>query len=143
MDNRDIGRYVGILNNKIKRYFEAEGGPQRKLTGMQGRILFHILQQSKLHDIYPKDIEIEFSIRRATVSRFLIALENSGMIERLDTVEDGRMKKIVVTDNAKTIHANISADIQRLEDKLSKNLSQAEITEYLRITKLIIKNMDE
>lgn len=50
-------------------------------------------------DVFQKDFEREFSIRKSTASRILKSMENNGLIVRL--------KKVVLTENAIKIHDSI------------------------------------
>ena len=52
-------------------------------------------------DIYQKDVEKEFQIRRSTATGTLQILEKNGFIRREPVKQDARLKKLVPTDKAK------------------------------------------
>lgn len=136
---RLVGRAVNVLNNLIKRDMEAFN-TMKTVTGMQGVILHYIV--SRKTDVYSKDIEVEFGMRRATVCDHLSLLEQYGMIIREDVPEDKRLKKIIPTDKAKETIEDIERNIERNESKLSEGLTKEEISEFLRIASVMAKNMD-
>jgi hypothetical protein len=137
---RSVGRAINVLNNLIKRDMES-CNTNEIITGMQGVIL-HFIVNCKT-DVYSKDIEVEFGMRRATVCDHLILLEQSGMIVRKDFSEDKRLKKIVPTDKAKTAIFEIEKNIKRNECQLAQGLTKEEIAEFLRIASIMAKNMDK
>lgn len=134
-----VGRAVNVLNNLIKRDMESYN-TNEAVTGMQGVILHFIASQTA--DVYSKDIEDEFGMRRATVCGYLALLEQSGMIVRRDVKGDRRLKKILPTDKAKTSIMEIEKNIERNEKKLAEGLTKEEITEFLRIADIMAKNAD-
>lgn len=137
---RDVGRTVNVLNNLIKRDIESHNQDE-SVTGMQGVILYFILK--KQTDVYSKDIEEEFCMRRATVSGYLALLEKNGMIVREDVAEDRRLKKINLTVKAHKLLSNIEENIRRNEMKLAAGLSKEEIDEFLRISAIMTNNLTD
>mgnify|MGYP002980682515 CR=1 FL=1 len=65
------------------------------MTNMQRHVLHYILLQSMSRDIYQKDVEAEFQIRRSTATGILQLLEKNGFILRKAEDRDARLKKIV------------------------------------------------
>ena len=77
----DVGRLINMISHQLKRQmcFHEE---ESELTNMQKRVLHYILFQSMNKDIYQKDIEKEFKIRRSTASGILQLLEKNGFVTR-------------------------------------------------------------
>lgn len=135
---RLVGRAVNVLNNLIKRDMES-CNTNEVVTGMQGVILHFIINRKS--DVYSKDIEDEFGMRRATVCGYLTVLEQNGLIVREDVKGDRRLKKVLPTDNARSVIKEIEKNIKRNEEKLSSSLTREEINEFLRIADIMAKNM--
>ena len=53
---------------------------------------------SQQGDVYQKDIESFFKLRRSTVSSQLDTLEKKGLIQRVPVSHDARLKKLVLTE---------------------------------------------
>lgn len=136
----DVGKEISILDNLIKRYFEANND-NAEITGMQGRILHYLMTRTS--ESYSKNIEKEFRMRRATVSDYLINMENNGVVVRVDVLDDKRLKKIVLTDKAHRLHEQIIDNIRLTETKLLTGIPDSDIKEFLRIIALMQKNMNE
>ena len=119
----NVGKAVSKLNNLIKRNME-NNNPSEHTTGMQGVIMFFIYNFKG--DCCSRDIENEFGMRRAT---------------RSDVENDGRLKKITLTDKAVVLMKKIEDNIARNEAQLAKGLTKSEIEEFLRIAVVMIRNL--
>lgn len=136
----NVGKAINVLNNLIKRDVESHN-PSESVTGMQGVILYFIYHCRT--DVYSKDIEESFCMRRATACGYLTLLEENGMILREDVPGDRRLKKIILTDKAKDLLVKIEENILRSEAKIVSGLTSEEIDEFLRIAGIMLKNMKE
>ena len=63
------------------------------------------------------------------------------MITRSDVENDGRLKKITLTDKAVVLMKKIEDNIARNEAQLAKGLTKSEIEEFLRIAVVMIRNL--
>lgn len=74
-----LGNQIIILSNQVKHYLhraaEVEG-----ISGSQSRILHYISEFSKKTEVYQKDVEEFFYLRRSTVTQTLQAMEKNGLI---------------------------------------------------------------
>ena len=71
------------LNNMIHRQIVASKNIKYvdELTGATSWIIGYLVH-NRDKDIFQKDIEREFSVRRSTVSKTLSVMENKGLIRR-------------------------------------------------------------
>ena len=88
-----LGNQIIILSNQVKHYLhqaaEVEG-----ISGSQSRILHYISEFSKKTEVYQKDVEEFFYLRRSTVTQTLQAMEKNGLIRRSSVARDARLKKL-------------------------------------------------
>ena len=66
-----------------------------------------ILLRTLHTDVYQKDIEEEFRIRKSTVTGILKLLEKNGFIRRESVPQDARLKRIVPTARAESLRPQI------------------------------------
>lgn len=123
MDNEvHIGRIINIFSNRIGRKIGNEVS-KYGLTSIQSRILAFVFRESQKRDIFQKDIEEEFDIRRSSVTSVLKLMEKNGYIRRVSVFEDARLKKITLTDKGfdteKKIHDFIIKFDKSLRDELT------------------------
>ena len=76
-DEQPLAFRIKSLSNQIKRLLERTAIEQNdaNLTGMQYAILGFLGEQEESANIYQRDIEAEFNIRRSTASGILKLLE--------------------------------------------------------------------
>lgn len=145
---RSIGLEVKTLCNMIKRELyeaktEEEKIARQDLTGVQGWIIGYICAKSKEQDVFQKDIEKEFKIRRSTATGILQQLEKKGYIEKVSVNHDARLKKLVLTPKAIEGHSFVMERIQETERKLAKGLSEGEMLFFFEIMEKIKKNLEQ
>ncbi len=136
-----LSHSIGILFKKSTRLYKREGR-EIGLTGVQGKVLAYIFVASQWQDIFQKDIEEEFDIRRSSATGILQLLERRGMIYRVSVPQDARLKKIVLTDKARQIQKTVLLGLEALEAKLRGDLTEEEITTFMRICDKIGNNIE-
>ena len=97
METMHMGRMIHMLSHQLKRRNIQEELTDEGLTGSQQHIMKFILLRTLHTDVYQKDIEEEFRIRKSTVTGILKLLEKNGFIRRESVPQDARLKRIVPT----------------------------------------------
>ena len=106
-------RYIGIelskTNNVLCREWSRSDIKKEMddLTGKNGWIIAYIARNSD-RDVFQRDIEEEFSIRRSTVSSIVQLMEKKGFITRESVGHDARLKKLVLTPRAKEMYSRMA-----------------------------------
>jgi DNA-binding MarR family transcriptional regulator len=137
-----IGKKINILAKRIHRRIDKEAS-QYGVTAVQGRILGFIFHRSDKKDIFQKDIEEELDIRRSSVTSVLQLMEKNGYIKRVSVSEDARLKKIVLTEKGLEIQRNVYASIIKIEESLSDELSESEITILINLIDRLSKKVGD
>ena len=139
-ENYPIGFQIRAVSNLIKRkIYEIRPDGQPLLTDLQGRIL-GFLYHNQDREIFQRDIEEHFYIRRSTVSRLLAGMEEQGLLQRIPVPRDARLKKLVMTPRAVSLHEEITRRLDEMERLLGRGLSRRELEEFLRILEKIKRN---
>lgn len=133
-------RYVNILANKQRRLIESQGFPEG-LSPAQGRVLHYLLENAGGRPAYQRDIEEEFGMRPPTATEILKGMEKNGLIQRTADDEDGRKKKIAVTEKAMKFRSELCRTIDRLEKQLTLGITEAELSDWTRVTEKMIGNL--
>ncbi len=144
-DSKRIGFQIKSINNLIRRRLDVrftEAG-LNELCGMQGPMIGYIYNRSKTQDVFQKDIEKEFNIRRSTATVMLQNLEQKGLIIRQAVEHDARLKKILVTQKATECHLRVREQIDAFNEELEKGITKEEKEAFFRILKKIEGNLTE
>lgn len=136
--NKHAAHYINKLSNKLRRKIDAF--PSRAmLSGSQGRVLHFVLAQN--HDVFQKDIEEEFGLRPPTATQLLKKMEQDGLIRREVMAEDGRLKRILVSEKALQYKDVVITDLINLEEELTKEIPQEEMDTFFRIIEKMMENV--
>lgn len=142
LTDRPLAFRIKALNNQIKRMLEktALPGNDTGLTGMQFAFLGFLSEQDAGTNVYQRDLEAEFNIRRSTATGILQLMEKNGYIRRESVPEDARLKKIITTDKAKEIDTFAKENIMRLETQLTRGISPKEMDQFYQTLEKIADN---
>ena len=124
----DVGRLINTLSHQLKRQMCVQEEEDSLTTNMQRLVLHYILFQSLQRDIYQKDVEKEFQIRRSTATGTLQILEKNGFITREPVKQDARLKKLMPTEKAKAVRQHILDNIRYVEELLAKDIPEEKLT---------------
>ncbi len=143
-NGKPAGFLVRNLARQIGRYSDSKAGRQYldSLTGTNGWIIGY-LAHNKDREIFQKDIEETFAVRRSTVSRVVTLMEQKGLIERCGVSSDARLKKLVLTDKALEIHCTIEAELSELEETLIDGISEEDMTVFFRVIERMQRNIGD
>lgn len=140
---RRIGFAIKTVSNQMRRKIDMNISKHDKdsVTGMQGMVIGFIYHNSD-KDIFQKDIETEFNIRRSTATGILQLMEKNGFIKRQPVSYDARLKKLILTEKATIAHKKIEIEINNMEKRLAMGLTDEEIKTFFKLVDKISKNIE-
>ena len=121
MEHR-IGMEIRVLSKYMGRYLDDIHGIDCMLSGPQGLILDE--------EVYQKDIEKYFNIRRSTATGLLNSLEKNGYITKEPVENDKRMKKIKATEHAYSTVEKIDNHVIQLEKIMLDGIDEKEVKQF-------------
>lgn len=138
-----IGHEVMIVSNIIKRHMNSNGAAYNieEITGMQALIIKYIYYHDS-QDVFQRDLEKKFNVRRSTATGILQLMEKRGLIERVSVSHDARLKKLKLTPKAVKCHLVIESEIQEFEKKMKQGLSEDEIELFIKLIRKIRNNIE-
>ena len=137
-----IGKEIDILSNKFKRVINHKVS-QYGVTGIQGKIIGFIRFESEKRDVFQKDIEEEFDIRRSSVTSVITLLEKNGYVKRVSFMQDARLKKLVLTDKGIELHNKVHNDFEDFEDYVKGELTKEELDKFMDILNRLSKRIEK
>lgn len=137
-----IGKEIVVLSNKIQRAIGKEVS-QYNITSIQARIIGFIHRESDKRNIFQRDIEEEFDIRRSSVTSVLQLMEKNGYIIRESVCEDARLKKLVLTEKGSEIQKTVHKSILKFEETLRGELSDDEVDTFINLIHRLSKTIAE
>ena len=134
MENKSITHEIKVLSNLIRRktfshdIFNEVGA----VLGSQGYVIKY-LSENQDKDIFQKDIEKTFKIRRSTVTVALNRMEKGGLIKRENVDFDSRLKKISLTEKGLSVHNLIKQSFEKTDNELKSILTEKERECFFKI----------
>ena len=91
---RNLGYEIKTLARMMKQCIDATEfmKTNEQMTGMQGRVPGYFTHHEG-QEIFQRDLETEFRVRRSTMTQLLNTMESGGLIERVECEKDRRLKK--------------------------------------------------
>lgn len=111
------------------------------MKGPQSMALGYIIHASTKDELYVKDLEKYMKIRKSTASELVSRLEKNGYVRTEKSQKDGRLKRLIVTEEGHEAHDRILYLLQEVDDRLVAGLSQEEVDTFVRILNKLIQNM--
>ena len=138
-----IGWQIKVLSNLIKREVGNFGCDkyQDELTGNNMFIIGHLARHRE-EDVFQKDLEEFFSVRRSTMSTIILRMEQKGFLSRESVSHDARLKKLVLTEKGEQIHEMIESKIEDTEKKLSSGLTEDEKQTLFHLLEKLRRNLE-
>lgn len=135
-----IGVKIKCLSNLLKRRMANDVAAEHidEVTGMHGWLIGYIERQG---DVYQRDVEKRFNMRRSTVTKMLQLMEKNGLVTREPVKSDARLKKIVLTDKALQASKIMKKKIQQTEELMKRGIDEEELKIFCRVADKITENL--
>ena len=142
MQEQRIGSELGMLNNLLKRQMacQPQGEEISHVTGMQGMIIHYLSVADG--DRFQKDVETQFRFRRSTATGILQLMEQHGLLRREPVPQDGRLKRLVLTDKALALHARVMQKLRTTEELMREGISEEDMDTWFRVCGKIRSNLE-
>lgn len=141
-ENRKLLFLLRNIYILIKR--EVENSDARKeldnVTGTHGYVICYLMGRDG-EDVFQRDIEKRFSIRRSTATEILNLMQKNGLINRSAVESDARLKKITLTDKARNLFKVVEKDRSEFEASVVEGFSSDEIAALSGYLERITENL--
>lgn len=134
------GRLVNILSNQLKRRFLVPDDGN-ELTMLQRHMLHFIIVGSMHQDIFQKDVEAEFQIRKSTATGSLQLLEKKGFIRRESVERDGRLKRVLPTDKALAMRDRVMQSLRSAEKQMLQGIDKEDLDVCIQVLAQMSRNL--
>lgn len=139
---KHISFVIRYLSHLMDRTMCLKHGGEDGVTAYHGRIIGYLFER-RSEDVFQRDIESRFGIRRSTVTNVLQTMESNGLITRTSVMSDGRLKKINLTEKAIAMHERFRKEINLFEEAVSDGLTEEERKSFFVISEKIYNNLTE
>lgn len=141
---KHIGFEIKTLSNLIRREVDKVMSPHAHdaATANHCRII-GFLYRNRDREVYQRELEAQFKIRRSTVTQTLQLMEKNGIILRIPAKHDARMKRIVLTSRGEDMHLQGRSCIEAFEKRLIAGITEEEMEVFLRVIQKLKDNLNQ
>lgn len=140
---RHVGAETRKISNMIHRIVtKSHASDEDQVTATKGWILGYLALNEE-RDVYQRELEERFCLRRASVSKVMQLMEQKGFITRQSDEHDARLKKIKLTDKGRRQHLEALAEFDRIERRVTEGISQDKLDIFFEVCELMKKNLYE
>ncbi|WP_334329262.1 MarR family winged helix-turn-helix transcriptional regulator [Companilactobacillus sp. HBUAS59699] len=93
-------------------------------------------------EIFQRDLEHAMSISKSTASGLVSRMVKNGIIETTPSSKDARYKRLLLTKEAREAMTKIDAAAQKVEESLSKDISDEDMKTFFKVLKQISNNAE-
>lgn len=136
---REIHNLIKMQIHKMRPPCARPGTP---LTQLQGGILGYLYHHDPEEPVYQKNIEEVFRISRATATNTLQVMEKNGLIVRKAQDQDGRLKRIFMTEEAYREHMQMEKAMQKLDEDMLAGMSSEEAEQFMALLYRVRDNLE-
>lgn len=139
-----IGLKIRTLSHMIRREVDERisSSVPGEITGVQGFVIKY-LYSNRNRDIFQRDLEKQFNLRRSSITSVLNNLEKNGFVRREEVNNDKRLKKVVLTEKGIKHQDMIDKIIFDFENQLQKDLSEEEINQLFALLTKLENNIEK
>lgn len=147
MKHEDRPLYIGGLLRELTIAVHRNIGVELSehelgdMKGPQSMALGYLIHASAQDEIYVKDLEKYMKIRKSTASELVSRLEKNGYVKTEKSQKDGRLKRLIVTEEGHAAHDRILQFLQEIDDRLVEGLSKEEVDTFVNLLNRLIQNM--
>lgn len=137
----NLGLEVRVLSNLIYNKLNQTAMETENLTIHQCWILQHLTQNAG-KEVYQKDIEQLFSIKRSTANQMLRTMESRGYIKRTVSDEDARRNILTVTEEGIVACEHLVEKLYQFMLKLHGDIPKSELEQFQVTLRKLWKNIE-
>ena len=138
-----VGAEVKQISNLIHRRILSEQSSEEDAIAGSGGWILGYLDSHADTDVFQRDLEEKFCMRRATVSKMIQLMEQKGFIERRSVAHDARLKKLIITEKGKARNREMIAWFDRLERDMTEGIPQEKLDIFFEVCDALRANLYE
>lgn len=140
---RNIGFEIKVIDNILSRQIiTLKKDCPTQISTIQVRLLAY-MHKKKGKEIYQKDLEKIFDMRRSTISGILKNMEKNNLIKRIESKKDARIKQIITTDYSLKVASHMDEKRREFDKILEKNISKEDLKTFYKVIDQIKENLKD
>ena len=146
-ENNDLGKMIGHTSVMFRRHLDraianAAADDSGAISGRNFWILRY-LEDHRGENVFQKDLENVFKIRRSTISKTVELMEQKQLVVRVSVNGDARMKKLCLTPKADQVLEAVKKEVDALEQSIRQVFDPADYDALMQSLRQLCSFLDE
>lgn len=131
------------LTNHVRRKLMTFKGDKnnKRQTSSHFYIINYIASKGD-EDVFQRDIDKRFSLRRPTTTEILKLMERNGLVTKKSVNNDKRLKKVVLTKKAKRIGEDFEVFLEEMEQQMTDGISEDDMKIFFTVVEKMRLNLE-
>ncbi len=131
------------LTNHVRRKLMTFKGDKnnKRQTSSHYYIINYIASKGN-EDVFQRDIDQRFSLRRPTTTEILKLMERNGLVTKKSVENDLRLKKVVLTKKAKNIGQEFEVFLEDMETQMAKGITDEQMDVFFEVVEKMRLNLE-
>ncbi|MGD1822326.1 MAG: MarR family winged helix-turn-helix transcriptional regulator [Pleomorphochaeta sp.] len=131
------------LTNHVRRKLMTFKGDKnnKRQTSSHYYIINYIASKGN-EDVFQRDIDKRFSLRRPTTTEILKLMERNGLVTKKSVENDLRLKKVVLTKKAKTLGQEFEVFLDGMEQQMTEGISEENMEIFFDVVEKMRQNLE-
>lgn len=144
---RSVALENRVLSTLIRRHVNGllsplcDGSCGDKINRSQAMIISY-LYENQSREMFQRDVEAHFRIRRSTATGVIQNMEKNGLIVRTPVDYDGRLKRLQLTDKAREGQKAFISALEQSEQDLRQGVEPEDLQTFFAVLDKMKKNLD-
>lgn len=140
---KKVGKVIHRLDKLLGRNLSASARQSGidEVTMIHGWILGY-LYDNQDRDVFQRDLEQELGVGRSSVTTTIQIMERNGCLKRESVAWDARLKKVVLTEKGREVHAYMHQFLNRLDEETVKGIAREELDTFFRVARMLEENLE-
>lgn len=131
------------LTNHVRRKLMTFKGDKnnKRQTSSHYYIINYIASKGN-EDVFQRDIDQRFSLRRPTTTEILKLMERNGLVTKKSVENDLRLKKVVLTKKAKNIGQEFEVFLEDMENQMTNGITDEQMDVFFEVVEKMRLNLE-
>ena len=142
--NKSASCELRRLTNHVRRKLMTfDGDTNNKRQASSHYYIINYIASKEDEPVFQRDIDKRFSLRRPTTTEILKLMEKNGLVTKKPVPSDKRLKKVVLTEEAKEIGARFEGFLQTMEAEMTEGISEEDMETFFKVIETMRENFEK
>ena len=131
-----------LTNHVRRKLMTFKGDKNNKRQTSSHYYIINYIASMGTEDVFQRDIDQRFSLRRPTTTEILKLMERNGLVTKKSVENDLRLKKVILTKKAKVLGEEFEGFLENMEAEMAKGISKEDLDVFFNVIEKMRLNLE-